>query len=83
MADVQFYGKPFPEVFRMVETSLRGVAPNRIVMCGDTLHTDILGAAAQGWCSVLVEQDGMFSGVDAGQFSRMSALVPTWRLARI
>ncbi len=82
-ADITFYGKPFPEVFRMVEASLPGTAPHRIAMCGDTLHTDILGAAAHGWRTVLVERDGMFSGVDAGEYSHRSGLIPTWRLQRI
>ena len=33
-------------------------------MCGDSLHTDILGAAAQGWKTVLVTKDGLFSGFE-------------------
>lgn len=83
LEDVTFFGKPFAEVFRMTEQSLAGIPPDRIAMCGDTLHTDILGAAARGWRTVLVEHDGMFSGVDAREYSRRSALVPTWRLPRI
>ena len=81
--DVRFFGKPFPEVFEMAEASLSEIPPNRIAMCGDTLHTDILGAAARGWRTVLVERDGMFSGVDAGKYSERAGLVPTWRLPRI
>ena len=83
LTDIKFFGKPFPEVFRMVEESLEGIPPNRIAMCGDTLHTDILGAAAQGWRTVLVERDGMFCGTDASEYCHRSALVPTWRLSRI
>ena len=81
--DVRFFGKPFPEVFEMAEASLSGIPPHRIAMCGDTLHTDILGAAARGWRTVLVERDGMFAGVDAGEYSKKAGLVPTWRLQRI
>ena len=51
---VKFFGKPFPEVYDLIEASLSGVQSNRIAMCGDTLHTDILGAAARGWRTVLV-----------------------------
>ncbi|CUH48857.1 HAD hydrolase, family IIA [Ruegeria atlantica] len=83
LTNINFFGKPFPEVFEMVKESLVGVAPSRIAMCGDTLHTDILGAAAQGWRTVLVERDGMFCGVDVSDFCTRSALVPTWRLSRI
>lgn len=83
LRDIRFFGKPFPEVFDLVERSLAGVAPGRIAMCGDTLHTDILGAAARGWRTVLVARDGMFSGVDTLDFCRQSALAPSWRLQRI
>lgn len=83
LTNVSFFGKPFPEVFEMVGETLVGVEPSRITMCGDTLHTDILGAAAQGWRTVLVERDGMFCGVDANDFCARSAIVPTWRLSRI
>ena len=83
LTTISFFGKPFPEVFEIVGETLVGVEPSRIAMCGDTLHTDILGAAAQGWRTVLVERDGMFCGVDASDFCARSALFPTWRLSRI
>jgi HAD superfamily hydrolase (TIGR01450 family) len=83
LPDITFLGKPFPEVYKMVETSLSGIPPERIAMCGDTLHTDILGAAARGWRTVLVTRDGMYSGEDTRQFSDRSAIIPAWRLPRI
>ncbi|TFL17221.1 HAD-IIA family hydrolase [Jannaschia formosa] len=83
IAGIRFFGKPFPEVFEMVEASLPGIAPDRIVMCGDTLHTDILGAAARGWRTVLVERDGLFSGEDAMSFCGAAGMFPDWRLPRI
>lgn len=81
--DIRFFGKPFPTVYEMIETSLPGVSADRIVMCGDTLHTDILGAAARGWKTVLVERDGLFSGQDASAYFTQANLFPTWRLSRI
>lgn len=81
--DIRFLGKPFPEVFALTEASLGSIAPERIVMCGDTLHTDILGAAARGWRSVLVTADGLYAGHDAGAFCLRSGIHPDWRLARI
>jgi len=80
---VRFFGKPFPEVYDLVEASLPGVPPDRIAMCGDTLHTDILGAAARGWRTVLVTQDGLFAGFDTQVFSDQSRLFADWRLPRI
>ena len=80
---VQFFGKPFPEVYDLVEASLPTLASDRIAMCGDTLHTDILGAAARGWRTVLVTQDGLFSGYDTQPFSEQAHLFADWRLDRI
>lgn len=80
---VQFFGKPFPEVYDLVELSLPNTPADRIVMCGDTLHTDIMGAAAKNWRTVLVTRDGLFSGHDTQVFCQKSGLYPDWRLARI
>jgi HAD superfamily hydrolase (TIGR01450 family) len=81
--NIRFFGKPFPEVYELVETKLDGVQPHRIVMCGDTLHTDIIGAAARGWQTVLVTQDGLFSGSDTHPYCDKSKIQPSWRLNRI
>lgn len=80
---VRFFGKPFPEVYDLVEASLPALPKARIAMCGDTLHTDILGAAARGWRTVLVTQDGLFAGFDTHPFSKRAGLFADWRLARI
>lgn len=80
---VRFFGKPFPEVYRLVEDTLPGIAAARIAMCGDTLHTDIMGASARGWRTVLVTHDGLFAGFDTDAFSRRSGLFADWRLKRI
>jgi ribonucleotide monophosphatase NagD (HAD superfamily) len=66
-----------------VTATLPGVPADRIAMCGDSLHTDILGAAAQGWRSVLVTADGLFAGEETGPYEQRSGIVPDWRVARI
>ena len=80
---VYFFGKPFPQVYDLIEASLASLPPDRIAMCGDTLHTDILGAAARGWRTVLVTQDGLFAGYNTQPFSKQSRLFADWRLDRI
>lgn len=80
---VRFFGKPFPEVFQLVEKTLPGIAPAKIAMCGDTLHTDIMGAAARGWRTVLVTRDGLFAGLDTQGFSERARLFADWHLERI
>jgi len=42
------FGKPYPEVYREVETMLAGIARARILAVGDALATDIAGARAAG-----------------------------------
>ena len=83
LKNIRFFGKPFPEVYDLVEASLPSIPSHKIVMCGDTLHTDILGAAARGWQTVLVTQDGLFSGYDTKKYCFESSIYPNWRLARI
>ena len=45
-------------------------------MFGDSLHTDILGAAAQGWKTVLVTKDGLFSGLTQRVFVKAMEFFP-------
>ena len=80
---VQFFGKPYSEVYQLLTKSLSDVPGNKIVMCGDSLHTDILGAASQGWKTVLVTKDGLFSGFDTKSYSKQSGIFPNWRLDRL
>ena len=80
---VQFFGKPYSEVYQLLTKSLSDVPGNKIVMCGDSLHTDILGAASRGWKTVLVTKDGLFSGFDTRSYSKKSGIFPNWRLDRL
>ena len=80
---VKFFGKPYSEVYQLLTKSLSDVPGNKIAMCGDSLHTDILGAASQGWKTVLVTKDGLFSGFDTKSYSKESGIFPNWRLDRI
>lgn len=80
----EFHGKPFRSVFEMVMERLPDrIDPSRIAMMGDTLHTDILGAAAFGWQTVLVTDHGLFAGEDAGAYIRESGIVPDFIIPTI
>lgn len=81
--DVRFFGKPYAEVYTLAAQTLPDIAPERIVMCGCTLHTDILGAAAQGWKTVLVTRDGVLAGQDPEKFIEASGIHPDYSLERI
>nr|WP_319486400.1 HAD hydrolase-like protein [uncultured Cohaesibacter sp.] len=74
---VAFHGKPFASVYDEVERRLHGIVPpNRIVMMGDSLHTDIWGARVRGWGSVLVTEHGFLRGQDPLEAIRVSGIVP-------
>ena len=79
-----FLGKPFAPVFQRVEAALpKAQDRGRIVMVGDTLHTDILGAAARGWRTVLATGHGVFAGMDVAPFIAKSGIRPDWQLGSI
>ncbi len=72
-----FYGKPFANAFDLVRAKLGpDIAPQRIAMVGDTLHTDILGGAAAGWRTILVRAHGLLKDLDADALIRQTGLTP-------
>jgi len=80
----EFHGKPYPSVYQRVMAALPDGQPrDRILMLGDTLHTDILGACAQGWRSGLVTDHGLFAGRDVATFIERSGIRPDWIMPSI
>lgn len=73
-----FHGKPFPSVYAAAQARLGGIAPQKITMVGDTLHTDVLGAQARGWNTALITAHGLFAGHDVSEFIARSGIVPDW-----
>lgn len=71
-----FHGKPYPSVFARALASLPGLSPDRIVMVGDTLHTDILGGAAAGLRTALVTGHGVLRGMDPGRAMAEAGIFP-------
>ncbi len=75
----EFFGKPFTNIY---EHALQRVGPevdrSRIVMVGDTLHTDVWGGAAIGAKTVLMADYGLFAGLDVVPFIKASGIVPNW-----
>jgi HAD superfamily hydrolase (TIGR01450 family) len=72
-----FFGKPYANAFAAARARLgEGIPPARIVMVGDTLHTDVLGGRAAGLGTVLVARHGLFRGLDPAPFIARSGIVP-------
>ncbi len=81
------FGKPHADVFEQAKRRIRevcgSVEAERILMVGDSLHTDILGGASAGFKTVLTTQDGFLSGVDAHDYIQLSGIRPDIMLPRI
>lgn len=73
-----FFGKPFGDAYDDVLARLGGIPRERVAMVGDTLHTDVLGGAAAGLGTVLVERHGLFAGRDVAGYVERSGIVPDW-----
>jgi glycerol-1-phosphatase len=84
LADPQFHGKPFPGVYDLARRGHPAIAEGRrVLMIGDTLHTDVLGGAAQGWSTALVSDHGLFKGADVTPLIAQSGIVPDFIMPRI
>ena len=68
---VRYYGKPYPDIYHH---ALKNVSANkeRILMIGDNMHTDILGAAKCGLDSLLI-----LSGMHADELACSRAVEPS------
>ena len=78
-----FYGKPFPAIFDLARGRIRpGTPDHRVVMVGDTLHTDILGGSAAGFKTALIQGYGFFDGADPSDAIATSGIVPDFILDR-
>ncbi|GGH31283.1 HAD-IIA family hydrolase [Cribrihabitans marinus] len=78
-----FFGKPFARIFDLALARLDPLPPkSRILMVGDSLHTDILGAQAAGIDSALVAGYGFFDGADVDAAIARAGIVPDYVLDR-
>lgn len=84
LATVAFHGKPFPSIYDLVRRN-HPAAHNaaRVCMIGDTLHTDVLGGASQGWGTVLVTAHGLFKGEAVSPYIQSSGIVPNYIMQSI
>ncbi|MBF0620854.1 MAG: HAD-IIA family hydrolase [Magnetococcales bacterium] len=62
-------GKPYPAIFELATARFPDIHPERILMVGDTLDTDILGGSAMGFKTCLT-----LSGVYAGKKDQLENL---------
>jgi glycerol-1-phosphatase len=80
---LQFFGKPYANAFdearrRLAQQGVAVTDPARVVMVGDTLHTDVLGGAAAGFRTALVTGHGLFRSLDPRPYIARSGIVPDY-----
>jgi glycerol-1-phosphatase len=78
-----FCGKPFGNIFDLALARLGNIRRHRILMVGDSLHTDVIGGAAAGIETALVTSFGLFRTCDVNLLMHRSGIVPNWVLTRI
>lgn len=78
----EFYGKPYPNIYDLAFARLGVVDRSRVVMVGDSLHTDILGAQAAGVASALIAGYGFFANSDVPSAIAASGISPDFVLTR-
>ena len=71
-----FFGKPFSNAFDAVTRRYPDFESKRIAMVGDSPHTDILGGAAAGWRTVLIQQHGLCKTHDLETVFEQSGIRP-------
>lgn len=78
--EITYCGKPFQNSYRAafnkIEEVVGAFEPNRVLMVGDTLHTDILGGNEAG-CKTLLKADwGFLRGRDPKPYIGASKIYP-------
>lgn len=82
-AHVHVCGKPYPAIFAHAARRLAHFDPARTLMCGDTLHTDILGGNAFGVRTALITAHGFYRDLNYHDFIGDSGIVPDHILPRL
>lgn len=73
----QGFGKPYRSVFELALQRLGPAVPReRVLMVGDTLHTDILGGRHAGLHTALVTGQGVSAALDWDNAIRSTGIVP-------
>ncbi len=77
---VHFFGKPFQLCyalsFNKILEVVGNITPERVLMVGDTLHTDILGANTFGMKTALMADYGFLRGRNPYDFIEESGIIP-------
>ena len=81
--EIEYFGKPHLDIYKMAINQIYKLANkrinlNRIVMIGDSLHTDILGGLSAQISTVLVTEHGLFKNYDYINAIKKTKISPDW-----
>ncbi|MEM9248009.1 MAG: TIGR01459 family HAD-type hydrolase [Pseudomonadota bacterium] len=76
----RFFGKPFQNIYDLAFARLGPVDRSRVVMVGDSLHTDVLGGQTAGVATALVTAHGFFAQTDVASAMRRAQISPDFLL---
>ena len=80
----RFFGKPFENIYSLALERLgSNFDPQRVLMVGDTLHTDILGGLVAGIKTALVVDSGVMAGSNVTAAVERAGISPDWIINRI
>jgi HAD superfamily hydrolase (TIGR01450 family) len=78
----EFFGKPFGAIYDLAFDRIGPVDRSRVLMVGDSLHTDVLGAQTAGVASALVTEHGFFAAGNASAAMQTAGIYPDFMLSR-
>lgn len=78
------FGKPYPSIFDIALEGLdTPVKRDRVLMIGDTLHTDVLGGCSAGLATALVTAQGASAALDWNAAIHATGIMPNYVLDHI
>jgi glycerol-1-phosphatase len=82
--ELTYFGKPYPAIFKIaLEKANHHNCANKVLMVGDTLHTDVLGAKAMGFDAMLITGKGASKGLEFDLAFELTGINPDYLLEHI
>ena len=81
---IRYFGKPHADIFHLALRKANDMGDaKRVLMVGDTLHTDILGGQSMGFHTAWVTGQGASSGLDLDLTIQKTGISPGYQIRSI
>ena len=85
--EIQFFGKPYKSIFNLAFDKIikksKDINLNKILMVGDTLHTDILGGQSFGVHTALIKDYGLFANEEVEKYIMDTKIYPDLLISKL